>query len=57
MRTVFKKHVHPIINTNPFDLESFLTAKNHTRGAGYRPGNSTDYISVLLAKHFEVKKV
>ncbi|HPX94149.1 MAG TPA: UMP kinase [Candidatus Moranbacteria bacterium] len=58
MRTVFKKHAHPIINTNPFDLESFLTAKEPILvAAGYRPGNSTDYISVLLAKHFEVKKV
>jgi uridylate kinase len=25
--------------------------------AGYRPGNSTDYIAVLLAKHFDVKKI
>jgi uridylate kinase len=25
--------------------------------AGYRPGNSTDYISVLLAKEFGAKKI
>ena len=58
MRTIFKKYAHPTINTNPYDLESFLKAKESILvSAGYRPGNSTDYISILLAKHFEVKKV
>lgn len=58
MRTIFKKYAHPTINTNPYDLESFLKAKESILvAAGYRPGNSTDYISILLAKHFEVKKV
>jgi len=58
IRTVFKKYAHPTINKNPYDLESFLKAKESILVAsGYRPGNSTDYISILLAKHFEVKKV
>jgi uridylate kinase len=58
IRTIFKKNAHPTISTNPYDLEGFLKAKESILvAAGYRPGNSTDYISVLLAKHFEVKKV
>ena len=58
IRTVFRDYAHPIINTNPYDLESFLKTKESILvAAGYRPGNSTDYISILLAKHFEVKKV
>ncbi|MEI8343404.1 MAG: UMP kinase [Candidatus Moraniibacteriota bacterium] len=58
MRTVFKKFAHPIINKNPYDLESFLKAKESILiAAGYRPGNSTDYIAVLLAKQFGVSKI
>jgi uridylate kinase len=58
IRTIFKKYAHPVINTNPYDLEGFLKAKESILvAAGYRPGNSTDYISILLARHFEVKKV
>ena len=58
IRTILKKYAHPTICTNPYDLEGFLKAKEYVLvAAGYRPGNSTDYISILLAKHFEVKKV
>jgi len=58
IRTIFRNYAHATINTNPYDLESFLKAKESILvAAGYRPGNSTDYISILLAKHFEVKKV
>ena len=58
IRTIFKKYAHPTISTNPYDLEGFLKAKESILvAAGYRPGNSTDYISILLAKHFEVKRV
>lgn len=58
IRTIFKGHVHPTINKNPYDLESFLKAKESILvAAGYRPGNSTDYISVLLAKQFGASKI
>ncbi|MEI7891093.1 MAG: UMP kinase [bacterium] len=58
IRTIFKKHAHPTINKNPYDLESFLKAKESILvAAGYKPGNSTDYIAVLLAKHFDVKNI
>ena len=58
MRTIFKKYAHPTINKNPYDLESFVKAKESVLiAAGYRPGNSTDYIAVLLAKQFGAKKI
>jgi uridylate kinase len=58
IRTIFRDHAHAIINKNPYDLEGFLKAKEPILvAAGYRPGNSTDYIAVLMAKHFEIKKV
>jgi uridylate kinase len=58
MRTIFKEYAHPSISRNPYDLESFLKAKESVLiAAGYRPGNSTDYIAVLLAKQFGVKKI
>ena len=58
IRTIFKKYAHPTINKNPYDLESFLKAKESVLVAsGYRPGNSTDYIAVLLAKQFGAQKI
>lgn len=58
IRTIFKEHAHPTINKNPYDLESFVKAKEQILvAAGYRPGNSTDYISVLLAKQFGATKI
>jgi uridylate kinase len=58
IRTVFKKYAHPSINKNPYDLEDFLKAREPILvTSGYKPGNSTDYIAVLLAKQFGVKKV
>lgn len=58
LRTIFRKHAHPTICKNPYDLESFLKAKESILiAAGYRPGNSTDYIAVLLAKQFGAKKI
>jgi uridylate kinase len=58
LRTIFKEHAHPIISKNPYDLESFLKAKEPILVAsGYKPGNSTDYIAVLLAKQFGSKKI
>lgn len=58
IRTIFKKYAHPTINKNPYDLESFLKAKEPILvAAGYRPGNSTDYIAVLLAKQFGARKI
>jgi uridylate kinase len=58
MRTIFRKHAHPTITKNPYDLEGFLKAKEPILiASGYRPGNSTDYIAVLLARQFGSKKI
>jgi uridylate kinase len=55
LRTVFKKEAYPTVLDNP---------QKPIRGnfpiviaAGWRPGWSTDYISVLLAKRFKIKKI
>lgn len=58
IRTIFKKYAHPTINKNPHDLEPFLRAKEAVLvAAGYRPGNSTDFIAVKLAQELGVHKV
>jgi len=55
LRTVFQKYAKPKIikhPNEPFDFkEKILVA------AGWKPGNSTDYVAVLLAKSLGVKKV
>lgn len=52
LRTIFREWAHPKINTNPHDLEDFLQAKEPILVAGgWRPGFSTDYIAVVLAKY------
>jgi uridylate kinase len=50
IRTIFKKHAHPRIVTNPTRPET--SSKPVIIAAGYRPGWSTDYVAVLLAKKY-----
>lgn len=58
IRTIFRDHAHPRINTNPHDLEDFFQCKNPIMiAAGWRPGFSTDYDTVLLARYLNIKKV
>lgn len=58
IRTIFRANAHPRINTNPNDLEDFYNFKeNILVAAGWRPGFSTDYDAVLLAKYLGAKKV
>jgi len=58
IRTIFRANAHPRINKNPNDLEDFYNFKeNILVAAGWRPGFSTDYDAVLLAKYFGVKKI
>jgi len=58
MRTIFRQYAHPRINTNPHDLEDFYDFKEPILvAAGWRPGNSTDYDAVILAKYMNIKKV
>ena len=55
LRTVFRKHAHPRIITNPKLKEG--ASEPIIIAAGYRPGWSTDYVSVLLAKKYGVKTI
>lgn len=58
MRTVFRQHAHPRINTNPHDLEDFYNFKESVLvAAGWRPGFSTDYDAVILAKYMDIKQI
>lgn len=58
LRTVFREWAHPRINTNPHDLEDFYLAKEPILvAAGWRPGFSTDYVSVVLAEYLDFDSV
>lgn len=58
IRTIFRANAHPVINTNPNDLENFYSFKeNILVAAGWRPGFSTDYDAVVLGKYFNVKTI
>lgn len=58
IRTIFRNYSHPRINKNPNDLEDFYEFKEKILvAAGWRPGFSTDYDAVLLAKYFKVEKI
>lgn len=55
IRTIFRKEAYPVVLDNPQKK-----IKNNWRiliAAGWKPGWSTDYISVLLAKRFKVKEI
>ncbi len=55
LRTVFRKVAYPVILDEPKK-----TVKNNWQlliAAGWRPGRSTDYIAVLLARRFKVKEI
>lgn len=55
IRTIFRREAYPVVLDNPH-----RPIKNNWKllvAAGWRPGWSTDYISVLLAKRFGVKEI
>lgn len=55
MRIIFGKLAHPKIITNPTKKVNFK--EKVLIGAGWKPGWSTDYDAVLLAKLYGAKKV
>jgi len=55
LRTIFKKHADPVMITSPEKMTP-RDAKILI-GAGYRPGNSTDYVATLFAKAYGIKTV
>jgi uridylate kinase len=55
LRTIFRKVAYPVILDEPKK-----PIKNNWRvliAAGWRPGWSTDYIAVLLARRFKIKEI
>jgi len=58
MRTIFRKHACPKINTNPHHVQDFYECdKNIFIAAGWRPGWSTDYDAAILAKHLKISRL
>jgi uridylate kinase len=58
LRTIFKLHAHPKVIKNFIeDLKDLEFKEEILVGAGWKPGWSTDYITVLLAEHFNAKSL
>lgn len=55
IRQMFLGNCYPKIITDP--LKKIKTNKDIVIGAGYKPGWSTDYVSVLMAKTYGVKTI
>lgn len=52
LRAVFRKHAHPRMITKPDRKEKISPGKKIVIGAGWKPGWSTDYVAVMLAKTY-----
>lgn len=55
IRTILKKIAEPEIITNP--SKPLNPRKPVVVAGGYRPGNSTDYVAVMLAEKYDVKTI
>ena len=55
LRTILAEVAHPEIITNP--LKKLKTERPVVIAAGYKPGWSTDYVAVLLAREYKIKTV
>ena len=55
MRSIFHKEAHPRIIKNPTEKMNFR--ENILIAAGWKPGCSTDFDAILLAKNLDVKKL
>jgi uridylate kinase len=55
LRTIFRKYADPVINTNPTKASKFK--EDILIAAGWKPGFSTDFDAVILAKKYGAKKV
>lgn len=56
LRTIFKAYAHPVIFKD-FDHDHLDFQESILIGAGWKPGWSTDYIAVLLAKKYGGKSI
>ena len=58
LRTIFKLHAHPkVIKDFDNDADKVDFNEKILIGAGWKPGWSTDYIAVLLAKRYGAKSI
>ena len=57
LRTLFMKESYPVVFDNPHKLLSRKAPKDLIIASGWRPGRSTDYIAMLLAKRFGIGRV
>jgi uridylate kinase len=61
IKTIFRKYAHPRINKNPRTKEDikkhFAKKESVMVAAGWRPGWSTDYVSVILAERLGAKTI
>lgn len=55
LRTIFREAAYPTILDSPY--KPFKTKKPIIIASGWRPGWSTDYIAILLAKRFNSKQI
>lgn len=55
LRTIFKQHAHPNVAKDPTKERN--VRDNILIAAGWKPGWSTDYCAVMLAKQYNIKKV
>ncbi len=55
IRTIFKEHAYAKVIKDP--TKKIRTTKPIVVAAGYKPGSSSDYDAVLLAKLFKTKKI
>ncbi len=55
LRTIFRQEAHPVIIKNP--AARIRAGKKVVIAAGWKPGRSTDYVAVALARTYGVKTV
>lgn len=55
LRTIFRKQAHPRVIKNPTEKMDFK--EDILIGAGWRPGCSTDWDSVMIADNFKARKL
>lgn len=61
IKTIFRQYANPIINKNPReenDLKKyFAQGEKIMVAAGWKPGNSTDYVATIIAERLGAKKL
>lgn len=57
LRTIFREFAYPKIIKNPNEKIKLNKKEKIVVAAGWKPGFSTDYDAVLLAKNFKVRKL